>query len=119
MLLRIGYGTEEYIYNNYIRLPSNMIISNTNGDVGLNKLIDNVFSKLETYAENIDLMANRVILTPRNDYVDDVNNILVDRFPGDPMIYYSCDEYIDKDRNDVQEDFLNNLVPNGFPPHEY
>ena len=73
-----------------------MIISNTDGDVGLNELIDNVFPKLETYAENIDLMASRVILTPRNDYVDDVNNILVDRFSGDPMIYYSFDECIDK-----------------------
>lgn len=63
-------------------------------------------------------MANHAILTLKNDYLDDVNNILIDPFIGDLMRYYSFDECLDKDEKDVHEDFLNSLVPNGFPPHE-
>ncbi|KAL5568508.1 hypothetical protein UlMin_025083 [Ulmus minor] len=63
-------------------------------------------------------MVNRAILTPKNDYVDEINNILINQFPGNPVTYYSFDETRDKNEQCFQEDFLNTLTPNGIPPHE-
>ena len=118
LLLRIGDGIEDYVHNDYIQLPLNMVISNVDDDAGLDELINCVFPRLQSYAENIDFMTNRAILTPRNDYVDDINNQLIDRFFGDLVTYYSFDECINKYQNDVHGEFLNSLIPNGFPLHE-
>lgn len=63
-------------------------------------------------------MANCLILAPKTDYIDDVNNVLIDRFVSDVVTYYSYDEFIDRDQNDVHTIFLNTLVPNRSPPHE-
>lgn len=47
LLLRIGDGIDKYIDNEYIHLPSNMVIYNIDADVGLDELIDGVFPKLK------------------------------------------------------------------------
>ena len=40
-------------------------------------------------------MTNRAILTPKNNYVDQINNLLIHQFLGDPIKYYSFDEILD------------------------
>ncbi|KAH7522014.1 hypothetical protein FEM48_Zijuj07G0093000 [Ziziphus jujuba var. spinosa] len=117
-LLRIGDGVEEYIHDDYIKLPCQMIVPNVDKEDALDNLIKHVFLEIEKYAENLDFMINRAILTPKNDYVDQINNVLINRFVGDTITYYSYDECLDKSQQDIHEDFLNMLVPNGFPPHE-
>ncbi|XP_041011406.1 replication protein A 70 kDa DNA-binding subunit B-like [Juglans microcarpa x Juglans regia] len=63
-------------------------------------------------------MTNRAILTPKNNSVDEINTILIQRFPGTVTQYYSFDETIDTSEQGIMEDFLNTLTPNGLPPHE-
>ncbi|KAG2706898.1 hypothetical protein I3760_05G123100 [Carya illinoinensis] len=63
-------------------------------------------------------MMNRAILTPKNSYVDEINALLIHRFPGELKRYYSFDEAIDTSEQSIMEDFLNTLTPNGLPPHE-
>ena len=63
-------------------------------------------------------MVNRAILTPKNNYVDQINNLLIETFPGQATKYYSFDETLDRNEQCFQEDFLNTLTPNGIPPHE-
>ncbi|KAK2645253.1 hypothetical protein Ddye_020448 [Dipteronia dyeriana] len=63
-------------------------------------------------------MINRAILTPTNDYVDEINNLLIHKFLGHAVKYYSFDETLDKTEQGFQEDFLNTLTPNGLHPHE-
>ena len=63
-------------------------------------------------------MVNRVILTPKNSHVDEINNLMIDRFPGERVLYYSFDEPLEKTAYTVQEDFFNFLTPSGVPPHE-
>ncbi|KAG6673080.1 hypothetical protein I3842_16G093400 [Carya illinoinensis] len=64
------------------------------------------------------IMMNRAILTPKNSYVDEINTLLIQRFPGELKQYYSFDETIDASEQAVMEDFLHTLTPNGLPPHE-
>ena len=63
-------------------------------------------------------MINKAILTPKNDCVDEINNLLIKKFLGEVTRYYSFDETIDRIKQGLQEDFLNSLTPNGLPPHE-
>ena len=63
-------------------------------------------------------MIDRAILTPKNDDVDEINRILIDKLPGPITSYYCFDETIDSCQQGQQEDFLNSLTPNDLPPHE-
>ncbi|KAL5545345.1 hypothetical protein UlMin_009129 [Ulmus minor] len=117
-LLQIGNGTEKHHSCGMIKLLHNITIPFQDDTLSLNNLIDIVFSNLHYYIQKLDYMINRVILTPKNEYVDQINSILIERFPGDTYKYYSFDEILDKTEQSLQEDFLNTLTPNGIPPHE-
>lgn len=58
------------------------------------------------------------ILTPTNDFVDELNDLLINHFPGDSIKYYSFDSTMDDTKQIQQQEFLNSLTQNGFPPHE-
>jgi hypothetical protein len=63
-------------------------------------------------------MRERAILSTKNDNVDAVNAIMIERYPGDEKVYYSFDSVDDDKRNNYPLDFLNSITPNGLPPHE-
>ncbi|PON70500.1 DNA helicase Pif1-like [Trema orientale] len=117
-LLRIGNGEEECDSLDRVQLPNNMIIPFKDQVVSLGELLDVVFPKLDVYCRDVHKVVNRVILTPKNVYVDQINNIMIDRFPGDAVVYYSFDEPMDKTEHNFEEDFFNALTPSGVPPHE-
>jgi ATP-dependent DNA helicase PIF1 len=54
----------------------------------------------------------------RNDYVDEINARMIDRFPGKAMVFYCFDSVDDDECNNYPQDFLNSITPNGLPPHE-
>jgi hypothetical protein len=117
-LLEIGNGTEQEHTCKCIKLPNNIILPFEDEITSLKNLIHHVFPNIESYADNLHLMANRVILTPTNECVDHINKILLEDIPGEFYTYYSFDESIDKSEQILQEDFLNSLTSNGIPPHE-
>ncbi|XP_027086479.1 uncharacterized protein [Coffea arabica] len=95
-----------------------MIIPYDGKEAFLNRLIESVFGDLNIYASDLYQMTNRCILSPTNNAVDDVNQIIIDRFPKDPHVYISSDRTLnEKDQGDY-EDFLNSLSPKGLPPHK-
>ena len=63
-------------------------------------------------------MHERAILSTTNEHVDEMNAIMIERFPGDEKVYYSFDSVDDDTRNNYPLDFLNSITPNGLPPHE-
>ncbi|KAL5580301.1 hypothetical protein UlMin_012743 [Ulmus minor] len=117
-LLRIGNGVEKHHFCNMVKLLCNIILPFEEDILSLNNLINIVFPNLHDYIEKLNYMINCVILTPKNEYVDQINNILIERFPGDTFKYLSFDEVLDNTQQGMQEDFLNTLTPNGIPPHE-
>lgn len=116
-LLRIGNGTEEIIGNDYVCLPDDIVISYTEDDTAINKLIENVFPSLHAKATSRDYMSARAILSTKNDHVDDLNDKMISRFPGEEKLYHSFDSIEDDLQNNYNIDFLNSITPNGLPLH--
>ncbi|KAK2642816.1 hypothetical protein Ddye_024579 [Dipteronia dyeriana] len=117
-LLRIGDGIEETDVDEKIKLPAMMPIPYEDNETFLNTLLNLVFPDIHNYSNNVNFMINRAILTPTNECVNEINNLLIHKFPGHAMKYYSFDETLDKTEQGFQEDFLNTLTPNGLHPHE-
>ena len=66
-LLHIDDGKQEKNNDDYIILPSKMIILYENDNISLQKLIKVVFPNIEDYPKNLHFMVNKAILTPKND----------------------------------------------------
>ncbi|XP_035541237.1 uncharacterized protein LOC118344509 [Juglans regia] len=117
-LLQVGNGTTPITIEDKIKIPNEMLIPYKNDVESLDDMIDAVFQDIGNYSENLSEMTNRAILTPKNNSVDEINTIRIQRFPGTVTQYYSFDETIDTSEQGIMEDFLNTLTPNGLPPHE-
>lgn len=60
---------------------------------------------------------NRAILTPKNDCVADINDLLIDRFPGQLKEYTSFDATNDISQQAQYEDYLHTASASGLPLH--
>lgn len=60
----------------------------------------------------------RALLTQKNSSVDDINDILMEKFPADLVTYKSTDRTINSIHQIDYEDFLKTLQLTGFPPHK-
>ncbi|KAG6705847.1 hypothetical protein I3842_07G198300, partial [Carya illinoinensis] len=117
-LIEVGNGNAPITIDENIEISKEMTIPYTNDLDSLNSLLDAVFGNISNYPDNLIEMSNRAVLTPKNRSVDEINTILINKFPGDVVRYYSFDETIDVSEQGIMEDFLNTLTPNGLPPHE-
>jgi ATP-dependent DNA helicase PIF1 len=104
-LLRIGNGTEETIGDDYVRLLDDIVIGYTDTEVAVNKLIQDVFPSLEEHATSAAYMSSRAILSTKNEHVDRLNAIMIERFPGEEKVYHSFDTVVDDPSNHFPIDF--------------
>ncbi|XP_027174571.1 uncharacterized protein LOC113774209 [Coffea eugenioides] len=95
-LLAVGEGAEPADADNQICLPSHMVIP----------------------FHNMNDSFDRCILTPKNTFVEDINEMMIQRFPGQVFTYTSSDRTIDQRFQADYEDFLNTQNPKGLPPHK-
>jgi ATP-dependent DNA helicase PIF1 len=116
-LLRIGNGTEDTFADDYIHLPKDIVIEYKDEHF-VDRLIDCVFPDLSKNACSTHYMRERGILYMRNDYVDEINAIMIAIFPCKAMVFYNFDSVDDDERHNYPHDFLNSITPNGLPPHE-
>ena len=79
-------------YDDYVKLPDNVIIPYKVDIQSLEKLIKIIFSMINQYPKNVESMINRAILTPKNYDVDKISNLLIEQFSGPSRKYYSFDE---------------------------
>ena len=118
---RIGNGIEPVDNKQRVSLPSSMVIpykKEIDGKTSVQNLVDVVFPNIQQISIDPISMMNSVILTPKNDCVHEINDILINKFPGEVRKYTSIDKTIDSNDQGQYEDFLNSLEPNGLPPHE-
>jgi hypothetical protein len=116
-LLRIGNGAEETIGDDYVRLPDDIVIGYTEDEKAINTLIDDVFPSLHANSRSREYMSARAILSTKNEHVDNLNDKMISRFPGEERIYHSFDSIEDDLQNNYTIDLLNSITPNGLPPH--
>jgi ATP-dependent DNA helicase PIF1 len=101
----------------YVGLPKDIAIEYID-EHSIDCLIDCVFPDVSKNASSIHYMHERRILCTRNDYVDEINTRMIDRFPGRATMFYSFDLVDDDPHNSYLQEFLNSVAPNGLPPHE-
>ncbi|KAK4386230.1 hypothetical protein Sango_2493600 [Sesamum angolense] len=116
-LMRVGNGTETHVLDDRIEIPNNMILPFVESHKSLCDLIDLVFPCLDLFLTNPLLVINRSILAPKNDCVDEINEILIDKFPGELKHFVSLDKTRDPSLQGQYEDFLNSITISGLPPH--
>ncbi|XP_027166340.1 uncharacterized protein LOC113766337 [Coffea eugenioides] len=114
-LLRVGEGTEPEDEDGRISLSNDILLPYDSKDNSLDRLIESVFSDLQLYSLDPYLMINRCILSAMNIAVDDVNQMIIDRFPGQPYTYTSTDRTLNEREQGDYEDFLNSLNPKRPP----
>ncbi|XP_027122006.1 uncharacterized protein [Coffea arabica] len=117
-LLRVGEGLEPMDEDNQMCLPSNIVVPFVNAETSLNRLLHCVFPDLNACWNDPYKFINRCILTPKNASVDDLNGVMINRFPGQLHVYTSSNRTLDQRHQSDYEDFLNSQNPKGLPPHK-
>ncbi|GJW01131.1 ATP-dependent DNA helicase PIF1-like protein [Tanacetum coccineum] len=105
----IGDGVEEVIDQDYIRISDDMTIPYTDETASKDALINEIFPSFATNAHSFVDIVSRAILSTKNEHVDSINDMLIDRFPGEEKVYYSFDEAEDDTHNYYPLEFLNSF----------
>nr|XP_027082644.1 ATP-dependent DNA helicase PIF1-like [Coffea arabica] len=116
-LLRIGNGTEATNKNDEVRIPEGMNLVFVDDDSSVDALIAAVFPDLCAFAHCPDSIVNHAILMTRNDFVFEINNKIIAKFPGTEQVYLSHDKILESCHQSETEDFLNSLTPKSLPLH--
>lgn len=116
-LLRIGEGREPNIFEDNVRIPSSMLIPFVDMTTSLDCLIKFVYPSFDNFSTDSCALVNRAILTPKNDGVADIKDMLIDRFPGQLKEYVSFDTTNDSSQQAQYEDYINAVSASGLPSH--
>ncbi|KAG5565565.1 hypothetical protein RHGRI_001468 [Rhododendron griersonianum] len=116
-LLRVGNGEEPHNLNDEIIISPSMIISPKENIAAVEQLTTFVFLDLKRYFVDAISMTQSAILAPRNDSVDEINELLINRFPGKECIYTSIDETVNPADQGLYVDFIHSICPPGMPAH--
>jgi ATP-dependent DNA helicase PIF1 len=90
----------------------------------LSDLIDFVYPNLIENSSDVGYMVGRAILTPKNDDVEHISTLIMNRFPGEFHTYSSADsvDLTDDSNTDQPQlyspEFLRSLKIPGLPPGE-
>ncbi|XP_016462004.2 uncharacterized protein LOC107785256 [Nicotiana tabacum] len=118
-LLRIGNGEEPTIRDDMVLLPENLIVKHDGDSTSEDNLIREIFSSLDEMSSCAKYMTERAILASGNEYVDQLNEMLIAKFPGESQTFLIFDSAEDDTNNYYQEKYLNTLTPSGLPPHRF
>lgn len=117
-VLQVGEGRYPVQDDGSFMFPPNLACHGPDTD----SLIDEIFPNLNQNMGDMNYVTNRVILTPKNDDVDHINNKIAAMLDGDAREYLSADSVEDETGNQngahlFPTEFLNSLTPSGIPPH--
>ena len=109
-LLKVGDGAVGDTYT----IQDEMLVPSTDRK----DLIESVFPNLHQNCHDRDWMIGRSVLCPTNAETENINNALLDAFPGDERVYLSKDKLCDDGHlHQYPVEFLNSLMPSGSAPH--
>ena len=112
-ILKIGNGEEEIlsdIGDSVIQIPENFLVYT------LEELIGATFPDLEDGHGNV---IDGCIYTPLNKDVRSINDICIEKFPGELKTYLSADSILEDDHKEaVPTEYLNTMNPSGLSDHE-
>lgn len=97
-LLHVGNGDEPIINEYMIKIPNEMQIKYED-DENPEECLINVFPSLKNHAPLVEYITKQAILVTTNDYIDILNEKLIETFPREFKTYYSFDYAIDDTQN--------------------
>lgn len=81
-------------------------------------LIENVYPNIAENYKKHDWLFERAILAAKNEDVDKLNHLILNKIPGEMVQYNSIDTMIVEEQAvNYPTEFLNSLQPPGIPPH--
>ena len=115
-LLDLGHGRNQHSPT-HAQLPQSMVISR---GAMLEDLIAVIYSNISTPNQHPDqYFSDRMILAPHNADVHDINDRILEKFPGEETIYDSADSAVDEEGVDHPEpipvEYLNSINASGLP----
>ncbi|KAL6570090.1 hypothetical protein OROMI_014604 [Orobanche minor] len=116
-LLRVGNEIKHCNRHNEIKFPTDMCLPYKHNDAPLSELLFQIFPDFDIYPLNPRMFNDRAILTPKNDSVHDINELLINKFPGLAVDYYSTDITNDPFQQSYYQDYLNSIHTPGLPSH--
>ena len=114
-LLKVGNGKLDIVKDLgpcKVRLPDGLMMDSGN----LEDLCQFVFQSLEHKFTDPVWLCSRAIICPTNSAVAEINDVMINRFPGEARKYKSRDKVLENEHQYPLE-FINSLTPSGFPPH--
>jgi ATP-dependent DNA helicase PIF1 len=112
-ILKIGNGEEDIfteLGENAIQIPEQYLVDT------LEDLIDTTFPELDLGCENI---TDCCIYTPLNKDVRIINDVCIEKFPGNIKTYLSADSILEDDHKEaVPVEYLNVMNPSGISDHQ-
>ncbi|GJR86725.1 NADH-ubiquinone oxidoreductase chain 2 [Tanacetum coccineum] len=104
-----------------INVPKELLIDAVDDPV--TSIIEFTYPDLLNNINDSSYFQEKAILAPTNEVVDNINDHLLNKFPGEEMVYLSCDS-IDKtergsaiDESVFSPEFINGLKFSGVPNH--
>ncbi|XP_019255007.1 PREDICTED: ATP-dependent DNA helicase PIF1-like [Nicotiana attenuata] len=116
-LMRIGNRKEPLSSENKIEIPNSFIVPYTTEQESLNVLFETTFPNMHDFFCDASFVTSRVILTTKNDFVDEINDMLIGKFPKEAKTFVAIDETCESNDQSQYEDFLHSLNPVGLPPY--
>nr|XP_016500722.1 PREDICTED: ATP-dependent DNA helicase PIF3-like [Nicotiana tabacum] len=86
-LLRIGNREEPTIRDDMVLLPEKLIVKHDGDSTGEDNLIREIFPFLDEMSSCAKYITESVILASRNEYVDQLNEMLIAKFPGESRTF--------------------------------
>ena len=83
----------------------------------ISDLVYSVYGDIVNNYLDQDFMSQRILMSPKNETVDAINDYVMRQIPGDDQTFLSADSVDDTQAAIYPTEFLNSLNPNGMPPH--
>nr|GEZ02568.1 ATP-dependent DNA helicase PIF1-like [Tanacetum cinerariifolium] len=105
-----------------IDVPEELLIDAVDDPV--TSIIDFTYPNLLNNINNPSYFQEKAILAPTNEVVDTINDHLLNKFPGEEMVYLSCDSIDKNERGSAideaifSSEFINGLKFSGVPNHK-
>ncbi|KAI5425913.1 hypothetical protein KIW84_031659 [Lathyrus oleraceus] len=106
----IGDGNEPAKEDDMVRMPAEIVIP-WEGEISIKNLIQHKFPQLENHGWDASYMVERAILNPKNCDVHMLNDMIINKFPGDEHILLSFDEVKGDTHNLYQQEYLHIVAP--------
>ena len=121
--LDLGNGTVPVVHgDDIVKLPEDLCIrigeKTADQSVTMSGFCEMIYPNIDINGGNSNWLEGRAILAPTNRMVDKINQEIINKLPGEPIVLLSSDDLDNpEDAFRFNTEYLNTLSPMGLPEH--